>query len=217
LYFLKAENMNEEKLNIVIIEDNKDVRQGFVLLINASDKYQVVGDYCDAESALENLIEDVPNVILMDIDLPGIDGIEATRRARQVLPHVNIIIITVFENSSRVYDALCAGATGYLTKNTNQIGLLNAIDEVVHGGAPMSANIARMIVESFQRNTQTPLSERETEVLVKLSDGKSYKSIADQLEIGLTTVKFHIKNIYIKLQVNNKEDAITLAKKQRYI
>ncbi len=209
--------MNEEKLNIVIIEDNKDVRQGFVLLINASDKYQVVGDYCDAESALENLIEDVPNVILMDIDLPGIDGIEATRRARQVLPHVNIIIITVFENSSRVYDALCAGATGYLTKNTNQIGLLNAIDEVVHGGAPMSANIARMIVESFQRNTQTPLSERETEVLVKLSDGKSYKSIADQLEIGLTTVKFHIKNIYIKLQVNNKEDAITLAKKQRYI
>lgn len=209
--------MNEEKLNIVIIEDNKDVRQGFVLLINASDKYQVVGDYTDAESALEKLTEDVPNVILMDIDLPGINGIEATRRAKQVLPHVNIIIITVFENSSRVYDALCAGATGYLTKNTNQIGLLNAIDEVIHGGAPMSANIARMIVESFQRNTQTPLSERETEVLIKLSDGKSYKSIAEQLEIGLTTVKFHIKNIYIKLQVNNKEDAITLAKKQRYI
>ncbi len=146
--------MNEEKLNVVIIEDNKDVRQGFVLLINASDQYQVVGDYCDAESALENLTNDVPNVILMDIDLPGIDGIEATRRAKHVLPHVNIIIITVFENSSRVYDALCAGATGYLTKNTNQIGLLNAIDEVVHGGAPMSANIARMIVESFQRNTK---------------------------------------------------------------
>ena len=209
--------MSEGKHKIVIIEDNKDIRDGFALLINTSDLYEVVGDYCDAETALEKLITDGPNVILMDIDLPGINGIEATRRAKQALPHVNIIIITVFENSSRVYDALCAGATGYLTKNTNQISLLTAIDEVMNGGAPMSANIARMIVDSFHRNTQSPLSERETEVLSKLSEGKSYKSIADQLDIGLTTVKFHIKNIYIKLQVNNKEDAISLAKKERYI
>lgn len=209
--------MSIGKQKIVIIEDNKDVRDGFAFLINSSDLYEVVGDYSDAETALEKLSSDTPNVILMDIDLPGMSGIEATRRAKQVLPHVNIIIITVFENSSRVYDALCAGATGYLTKNTNQIGLLNAIDEVMNGGAPMSANIARMIVNSFHRNTKSPLSERETEVLAKLSEGKSYKSIADQLDIGLTTVKFHIKNIYIKLQVNNKEDAISLAKKERYI
>ena len=209
--------MSIEKQKIVIIEDNKDVRDGFAFLINTSDLYIVVGDYSNAETALENLAADAPSVILMDIDLPGMNGIEATRRAKQLLPHVNIIIITVFENSSRVYDALCAGATGYLTKNTNQIGLLNAIDEVMNGGAPMTANIARMIVDSFHRNTQSPLSERETEVLAKLSEGKSYKSIADQLDIGLTTVKFHIKNIYIKLQVNNKEDAISLAKKERYI
>lgn len=209
--------MDTGKQKIVIIEDNKDVRDGFSFLINTTNLYEVVGDYSSAEAALENLVSDLPNVILMDIDLPGMNGIEATRRAKQILPNVNIIIITVFENSSRVYDALCAGATGYLTKNTNQIGLLNAINEVVNGGAPMSANIARMIVDSFHRNTQSPLSERETEVLAKLSEGKSYKSIADQLDIGLTTVKFHIKNIYIKLQVNNKEDAISLAKKQKYI
>lgn len=204
-------------LRITIIEDNLDVREGFSTLISTNPNYEVINSYEDAEGALRQLNQDKPDIILMDIDLPGMSGIEACRKIKQVLPQVNIVIITVFENSTRVYDALCSGATGYLTKNTNHIHLLKALEEVALGGAPMSANIARMVVNSFHKNTKTPLTERETEVLLKLSDGKSYKSIAELLDVSMATVKFHIKNIYLKLQVSNKEDAISLARKERYI
>lgn len=204
-------------LRITIIEDNLDVREGFCTLIRTNPDYEVINSYEDAESAIRQLEQDRPDIILMDIDLPGMTGIEACRKIKLVLPQVNIVIITVFENSTRVYEALCSGATGYLTKNTNHIHLLKALDEVAQGGAPMSANIARMVVNSFHKNTKTPLTERETEVLLKLSDGKSYKSIAELLDVSMATVKFHIKNIYLKLQVSNKEDAISLARKERYI
>ena len=207
--------MNKHK--VVIVEDNLDVSEGFRTLINSTDHFEVTHTFDDAESALKNLENISPDIILMDIDLPGINGIEATNRIKQKFPKVNIIIITVFENSHRVYEALCVGATGYLTKNTNSAQLLNALDEVIEGGAPMSANIARMIVNSFHRNTKSPLTEKETSVLLKLSEGKSYKSTADLLFISLATVKFHIKNIYLKLQVCTKEEAITLARKERYI
>ncbi len=209
--------MDSSPYRIMIVEDNFDVREAFATLINTDERYQVVNSYEDAESALHNLVQDRPDIILMDIDLPGINGIEACRKIKQIFPQVSIIIITVFENSPRVYEALCVGATGYLTKNTNYSDLLRALNEVIEGGAPMSANIARMVVNSFHKNIKTPLTERETEVLLKLSDGKSYKSIAELLDVSMATVKFHIRNIYIKLQVSNKEDAITLARKERYI
>jgi DNA-binding NarL/FixJ family response regulator len=207
--------MNKHK--VVIVEDNLDVSEGFRTLINSTDNFEVTHTFDDAESALKNLDNISPDIILMDIDLPGINGIEATNRIKQKFPKVNIIIITVFENSYRVYEALCVGATGYLTKNTNSAQLLYALDEVIEGGAPMSANIARMVANSFRRNTNSPLTEKETSVLLKLSEGKSYKSTADLLFVSLATVKFHIKNIYLKLQVCTKEDAITLARKERYI
>ncbi len=209
--------MNDLKKNIVIIEDNEDIRLGFRLLINSTPNYHVVDVFDSIEEAYLKTIDLKPDIILMDIDLPGMNGIDGTAKIKQKLPKTEIIIITIFENSNRVFNALCSGATGYLTKNINHIELLDALDEVSRGGAPMSANIARMIVGSFARNNDTPLTEKETEVLIELANGKSYKSIAVNLSISIDTVKFHIKNIYSKLQVNNKEDAIHLARNNKWL
>lgn len=203
---------------IVIIEDNPDISAGFELLINATENYRIVQRFDNCEDAIEEIKSLKPDIVLMDIDLPGINGIEGTAIIKSLLPRTEIIIITVFENSERVFGALCAGASGYLTKNNGYKELIKSLDDVTRGGAPMSANIARMIVKSFNKDLRNnPLSKQETKILSFLAEGKSYKSIAMSLEVSLDTIKFHIKNIYIKLQVNNKEDAISLGKKHNYI
>lgn len=202
---------------IVIVEDNDQIREAFSLLLNLREDFNVVNTYDNCESALENAKEDAPSVILMDIDLPGISGIEGTKKFKKVFPNVSIIIITVFENGKTVFDALCAGASGYLTKSSDKDRIIKAIDEVIAGGAPMSSKIARMVVQSFQKNPNSPLTERETEILANISEGKSYTNIADTLFISKETVKFHIKNIYIKLQVNNKADALKIANEDKLI
>ncbi len=210
--------MKEKLIEVVIIEDNYDLRSGFELLINATGRYRVTGVFDRCEEAICVIKSLTPNIVLMDIDLPGINGIEGTAIIKSLLPKTEIIIITVFENSERVFEAMCAGASGYLTKNNGQQELVTALNEVIKGGAPMSANIARMVVKSFAKNTiDNPLSKQETKILMLLAEGKSYKSIALSLHISLDTVKFHIKNIYIKLQVTNKEDAIVIGKKHKYI
>ncbi len=202
---------------IVIIEDNKDIREAFTLLLNLRDDFSVVNAYSNCEDALKNIEEDAPHIVLMDIDLPGMSGIEGTKIIKKNLPSANIIIITVFENGKTVFDALCAGATGYLTKNSDRDRLMSAIDEVIKGGAPMSSKIARLVVQSFQKNMNSPLTSRETEILSQIAEGKSYTNIADTIFISKETVKYHIKNIYIKLQVNNKADAIKRANEDRLI
>jgi DNA-binding NarL/FixJ family response regulator len=202
---------------ITIIEDNDVVREGFALLINSVSEFDVVGTYATCEEAIRKLKVDQPDVILMDIDLPGISGIEGSARIKKLQPEVNIIVITVHENSDLVFEALCAGACGYITKNTEYSRLIDSIREVMNGGAPMSSNIARMVVESFQKNQNTPLTSRETQVLGLLSKGKSYTVIADELFIHKETVKSHIKNIYFKLQVHSKAEAIEVALKNKFI
>ncbi len=202
---------------IVIVEDNNEVREGFAMLINSMSQYYVAATYGAAEPAIANVQEDRGQLYLMDVDLPGINGIEATQQIKQQNPKADIIVITVFENSKTVFDALCAGATGYLTKNANPQELLQAIDQVASGGAPMSANIARMVVQSFQKSLESPLTDRETEILTLMSKGKSYSNIAELLGISKDTVRFHIKNIYIKLQVNSKADAIEKASREKFI
>lgn len=206
------------KKKIVIIEDNVEVSSGLQFLINFSEVYQVVGTFESCEKALAALPELLPDIILMDVDLPGMNGIEGTKVVKSRYPNMEILIVTVFENSDRVFDALCAGASGYITKNSGTKLMIEAIDEMVKGGAPMSANIARMVVNSFNKNSKPNiLTAREQEILQLLSKGKSYKSISNALEIGLTTVKFHLKNIYIKMQVSNKEDAIDKALKNNWV
>ena len=202
---------------VVIIEDNEEVREAFKLLLDTRENIKVIGDFSNCEDAIEFLKTNKPSIILMDIDLPGISGIEGTKIIKKLYPSINIIVITVFENSQTVFKALCSGATGYLTKNTDLNRLATAIDEVIQGGAPMSANIARMVVQSFQRSTESPLTDRETEILSQLATGKSYTNIGDTLFISKDTVKFHIKNIYIKLEVSNKADAIEKANREKLI
>lgn len=205
------------KKKIIIIEDNETVSQGYTLLINSTNRYVVDATYRNCENALKNLKNIKPDIVLMDLELRGMNGIEGIRTIKERYPHIEILIVTMYDDSHLVYDSLCAGASGYLTKSTNYIELVSGLDQLASGGAPMSSKIARMVVESFQRNPLSPLSKRETEVLSLLSRGYSYSSIAERLFIAKETVKTHLKNIYQKLQVNTKADAVTLALEERYI
>lgn len=209
--------MNEDVSRISIVEDNEVVREGFALLISSVSHHQVVSTYSTCEDAIKSLNTDKPDIILMDLELPGMHGIEGIRRIKKLLPKVDILVISVHSNSELVFQALCAGASGYITKNAGHSKLLDAIAEVQRGGAPMSSQIARLVVQSFQKNTDSPLTARETEVLELLAKGKSYTIIANELFVHKETIKSHIKNIYCKLQVNSKADAIEKALKQRLI
>lgn len=204
-------------IKTVIIEDNFPLATGYKKIIDASNKYKVISIYQTCEKAIENLKDDAPDIILMDIELPNMDGVEGTKIIKKKYPDIEILIITVYENSQTVFDALCAGAAGYLSKNSSKNELVKALDELMDGGAPMSINIAKMVVSSFRKSTNSILTERETEVLSLLSSGKSYNSVAEKLFISINTIRFHIKNIYEKLQVNSREEAIEKANKDRII
>jgi DNA-binding NarL/FixJ family response regulator len=205
------------KYRIVIIEDNIPLSEGFKIIIDRTEKYEVVQLYDTCEEAIENLKNDKPDIILMDIELPKMNGVQGTKKIKSLFPKIDIIIVTVYENSETVFDALCAGASGYLSKNASKLQLVNALDEVLDGGAPMSINIAKMVVRSFRKSPTSILSERETEVLTLLASGKSYNSVAEALFISVNTIRFHVKNIYEKLQVCTKEEAIEKANKERLI
>ncbi len=206
------------KTKIVIIEDNIPLADGFAEVINDSDVFRVTGIYNSCEEAIQNLDIDDPDILLVDIELPGMNGVEGAKRIKKSKPKANIIMVTVYENSKMVFDALCAGATGYLTKSLTPKMLLDALNETVEGGAPMSIKIAKMVVGSFQKKpSKIKLSPREKEVLNLLSKGNSYDSIADQLFISKNTIKFHLKNIYIKLQVNSNIEAVSKASKENLI
>lgn len=206
-----------DQVKISIVEDNEVIREGFTLLIDSQEEYHVVSSYSNCEDAIKKIADDRPDIILMDIELPGMSGIEGIKHIKKALPGADIIVITVHEDSNLVFEALVSGASGYITKTSNYSKLLEAINEVRQGGAPMSTNIARMVVSSFQRNSESPLTRRETEVLELLSKGKSYSVIAEELFVHKETIKSHIKNIYYKLQVNSKADAIEKALKERLI
>ncbi|WP_231749713.1 response regulator [Polaribacter sp. BAL334] len=201
----------------MIIEDNEPLNDIFCEIINNSDTYKIIGSYLNAENALNYFKDELPDIVLMDIELPGMNGIQCTKEIKKINPKTLVIMITVFENSKTVFDALCSGASGYLTKNTTSNKLILALNEVILGGAPMSINIAKMVVESFKKAPDSVLTERETEVITMLSQGNSYKTIALNLEISINTIKYHIKNIYDKLQVHSKEEAIREASIRKFI
>lgn len=202
---------------VIIVEDNAEVREILCDYVNSTDQLTLRAAYSNCEDAIKNLMEDKPDIVLMDIELPGITGIEGTVKIKSIYPKAEVLIITVFENSESVFLALKAGASGYLTKNIQKEELLTSIEECLNGGAPMSMKIAKMVVNSFMRSTDSSLSYREIEVLGNLAKGKSYNSIGEALFISKDTVKYHIKNIYLKLQVSSKEEAIAAAQKQRLI
>lgn len=203
--------------SITIIEDNGKIREGFAALIAGTPGYRVAGHYGNCEQALKNLEKDAPDLVLMDIDLPGIDGIEGTLRIKKQRPDCIVLIITVLEDSDKVFRSLCAGAGGYIVKNSDADQIIHNMADAFAGGAPMSLQIARMVVNSFVRPQNSPLSDRETAVLKGIAEGKSYTKIALDLFISKETVRSHIKNIYQKMAVNSKAEALKVAGSNRWI
>ncbi len=212
-----ADKSGEQKIKIMIVEDDEIIREGFISLINESEKFYCSAGYEQCEDALKNFTRQDPDIVLMDIELPGISGIEGIKKIKKLKPETDIIVITIHSEDEKVFDALCAGANGYLIKNISSQKLIDSLEEVCRGGAPMSTDIARKVIQSFHQNMQSPLSPRETEVLQLLAKGKSYTMIADELFINKETVRTHIKNIYQKLNVNSKASAIEKASKDKLI
>jgi DNA-binding NarL/FixJ family response regulator len=204
-------------IRIVIVEDKKAVREGLAVLLGAPGELVCVGRYGNAEDMLEDLEADAADIILMDIGLPGISGIEATRRVKQERPATEIVILTVHEDDGNIFKALCAGASGYLLKDTPPSDLIDAVRDAHLGGSPMSSRIARRVVTLFQdrfrppRESEIRITEREQEVLAGLAQGNSYAAIADSLCVAPDTVRFHIRNIYRKLHVHSQTAAVAKA------
>src|SRR5580692_11390451 len=199
-------------ISVSIVEDNEKLRGTLARVLNRAEGFTCVSQYPSAEDALKDLPNVKPEVVLMDINLPGINGVECVRQLKKILPEIQVMMLTVYEDTENIYDALTAGASGYLLKRTSGPELLDAIREVNRGGSPMTAHIARKVVQSFQRNAPTlpaeNLSEREQQVLDLLSQGLMYKEIADKLQISYETVHTYIRRIYEKLSVRTRTEAV---------
>jgi len=208
------------KTSILVYEDNIDLREALVHLLNTSRNCICAGAFDNCRKVISDLIAIRPDVILMDIDLPGRNGIEAVKLIREVNQEVKIIMLTVFDNRRTVIDAICAGASGYLLKKYCFEQLFSAINEALTGGAPLSGNVARMILDHVAQTSSDAtgsydLTPRETEILNALVKGYNYKKIAEIHNIGFQTVKKHISNIYEKLQVHSKSEAVAKVLKNR--
>jgi DNA-binding NarL/FixJ family response regulator len=200
-------------ITVAIIEDQEQLRNTLSRVLNRADGFKCISTYGDAESALESLPKDRPDVVLMDINLPGMNGVECARKLKQVAPQIQIVMLTVYEDTENIFNALAAGASGYMLKRTSTPELLESIREVQRGGSPMTAHIARKVVQSFQRSvsateTTEELSPREKEVLDLLSQGFLYKEIAEKLGISYETVHTYVRRIYEKLQVRTRTEAV---------
>ena len=203
-------------ITLAIVEDLDEVRDGLKNFISLSQDFKVVDTFKTAEQAAHDLPKLNPDIVIMDINLPGMNGIECIRQVRDKIPGTQFMMFTVYENDEKVFEALKAGASGYLLKNTGLVQLIESLKESHNGGSPMSANIARKLVTLFrgeQRETASLaiLSNRENEILLLLSKGLLYKEIADQLSISVSTVRQHIHHIYEKLHVQNRTEAINKA------
>lgn len=205
------------KKRVLVVEDDLEIRNSFSLIVNSSQKFMVVNAYSNCEEAIANLNRDKPEIVLMDIELPGMNGIQGARHIKEKHPHTDVVMVTVYEDSELVFEALKAGASGYITKSANYLELLTALEEITRGGAPMSSRIARMVIDNFHVNPNSPLTRRETEILQLISEGKTYTQISEELFISKETAKTHIKNIYSKLQVNSKSEAIAKANLEKLI
>jgi RNA polymerase sigma factor (sigma-70 family) len=203
--------------SISIVEDNDKLRGTLAKVISRADGFKCVSDYGSAEDALADLPKIKPDVVLMDINLPGMNGVECVRKLKVILPATQVMMLTVYEDTDNIFNALAAGASGYMLKRTPAKELLEAIHEVLRGGSPMTTHIARKVVLSFQKsaaasaktaNELAELSEREQQVLDLLAQGLIYKEIGDKLGISYETVHTYIRRIYEKLQVRTRTEAV---------
>lgn len=211
------------KKRIAIFDDNKSRREGLEMLVNLSDDLECVGTFNDCRNVVEHVRELRPDVVLMDIDMPFVNGIEGVRLLRTQYPDLKILMQTIFEDDDKIFDSICAGADGYILKKATLSDLVSAIDEVCNGGAPMTPSIAKKVLLLMQtknkRNQQEQfqLTQREQEILSLLVEGFSYKMIADKCHISITTVNTHIQHIFEKLQVNSGTEAVAKALNNRIV
>jgi DNA-binding NarL/FixJ family response regulator len=209
-------------IRIAIIEDAQQIREGLRQLIDGSDGYHVTAGFRSMEEALPQIARDLPDVVLVDIGLPGISGIEGIRQLRQSYAQLHLLVLTIYSDDERIFDAICAGACGYLLKKTPPARLLESIAEVAAGGAPMSPEVARRVVELF-RTIRPPeradyhLTPHEVKLLQLLVNGRNRKSAAVELGVTVHAISFHLRQIYEKLQVHSKSEAVAKALRDRLI
>jgi DNA-binding NarL/FixJ family response regulator len=211
------------EINVAIFEDNRSLRESLAVLIAGSPGFACTGSFADGRKVLQDIQSSEPDVVLMDIEMPGIPGIEAVKLIKEKFPHIKILMQTVFDDDDKIFASICAGASGYLLKKTSPSKILDAIKETAEGGAPMTPSVAARVLQMFQKQgAQVPaefieFSEREKEILKHLVTGDSYKMIAAACFITIDTVKSHIKNIYQKLHVNSKSEAVAKAIIQKLV
>jgi DNA-binding NarL/FixJ family response regulator len=207
-------------LRVGIIEDQPKIREGLRALIDGTEGYRCVGAFGSMEEALAKF--EVPDVLLVDIGLPGMSGIEGTRRLRDLYPNLAVLMLTVYEDDHRIFDALCAGASGYLLKKTPPARLLESLKEVVDGGSPMSPEVARRVVALFREihppdRADHQLTPHEIRILTLLVEGHNYKTAAGELHVSINTIRFHMRSIYGKLHVHSKSEAVSKALRNRIV
>jgi len=209
-------------VDVMLIEDQREVREGLAMLINGSPGFRCVAAFRSMEEALRAIPEHSPDVVLTDIGLPGMSGVEGIRILRERAPNIPVVALTVYDDDEDIFDALCAGACGYLLKNIPPARLLEGLKEVASGGAPMSPEIARRVLNLFrefrppERASHT-LTAQEMELLRLMVEGHSYKTASATLGISVSTVSFHLQNIYGKLQVHSKSEAVAKAIRERIV
>jgi len=212
---------NDLNIRIAIFDDNDAIRNSLYQLLHHTTGLEVAAMFNNCLDAVQKIEETLPRVVLMDIDMPQLSGIEAVKEIKKAFPAVDIIMFTVFEDEEKIFEALKAGATGYLLKKTQPIKIIEAIQEVIAGGAPMTASIARKVMQFFnqqaaQQSNKDVLSTREQDVLKGLIEGFSYKMIAAHLNISVETVRTYIKRIYDKMHVNSMTEAVARALKEKW-
>jgi len=205
-----------EKIKVIIVEDDREMREGLESIVHSHPVLECIATCPSGEEALDIIPDHIPDIVLMDIHLPGISGIECIRKLQPLLSSTQFMMCTVFEDNENVFDSLCAGASGYLLKNSPPSKITNAIVDLYHGGSPMSSTIARKVIQTFQPTIQPNadienLTKREREMLDLLAKGYRYKEIADRLCISFETVRTHIHNIYEKLHVQSRTEALNKA------
>ena len=209
-------------VRIAIVEDRREIRDGLAMLINGTEGFSCSGSYRSMEEALQQINADVPDLVLSDIGLPGMSGIEGIRILKERYPSLTILMLTIYDDDERIFDALCAGASGYLLKKTPPVKLLESLREAVAGGAPMSPEVASRVIALFRDvrppdRAQYDLTPHESRLLKLFVEGHNYKTAAAELGVSVHTISFHLRSIYEKLQVHSKSEAVAKALKNRLV